>query len=105
MGLVPPADKVLLTPYLPSKARADAVHRRSGLLIARPTNSGGSFEGIPNQGYVAALPEAYDGELQLNDHVAFSETAPKGFKNPEDPKQVLFCLQLDQIIGKIVEAK
>ena len=101
--LRPSSGKVLVTPYLPSQARADEVHARSGLFIPKPTNSGGSFEGIPSQGYVYALPEGYDGPLVAGMRVVFSEKAPKGFKNPEDPEQTLFALDLDQIVASIEE--
>lgn len=101
--LRPSSGKVLITPYLPSQARADEVKARSGLLLSKPTNSGGSFEGIPSQGYVHALHEEYTGPLQVGDRVVFSEKAPKGFKNPEDPDQTLFTLDLEQIVAKIEE--
>lgn len=102
MALVPTAGHVIITPYLASQVRADAVKKRSGLLIAPPTNhKDGGYEGIPNQGYVVALPDGYDGTLQLGDRVVFSENQPKGFKDPDDEKRPLFALQLDQILATI----
>lgn len=99
--LTPTPGKVLLTPYLHSEAFADEVKKRSGLLMVKPDNHTGRFEGLPNQGFVVALHDDYRGPLKVGARVVFSENNPKGFKNPEDPKQTLFALDLDQIIAEL----
>lgn len=98
MSFRPLAGNVALRPLLQSEARAAEVMERSGLHMPKPTNSDGFFEGIPNQGIVYALPAAYKGELKINDRVAFSEQAPKGFKFEG---QALFVIKLEQIVAKV----
>lgn len=101
--LSPTSGHVLVTPYLHSQKFADEVKARSGLLMVKPDNHKGSFEGLPNQGFIVALPEDYRDHLKVGMHIVFAENNPKGFKNPEDPKQTLFALQLDQIVAEVTE--
>lgn len=101
--LSPTSGKVLITPYLHSEAFAAEVKARSGLFMVKPDNHKGSFEGLPNQGFVVALADDYRGPLKIGARIVFSENNPKGFKNPEDPKQTLFALDLDQIVAEIAQ--
>lgn len=99
--LRPLSGKILVEPILRSEVEAAAVKSRSGLFIPPPDNKLNSFEGMPNEGRVYALPDDYDGELKVGDHVIFSEMTPKGFKH--DGKK-LFPLELKQIVATINEA-
>lgn len=98
MKFKPTSGNVALRPILPSEARADEVRKRSGLYLPKPTNSGGSFEGIPSQGIIFALPDEYDGDLKIGDRVVFSEQAPKGFKFEGE---TLFVFKLEQIVARV----
>lgn len=98
MALIPLAGRVVLTPYLHSDIFADELKRRSGLYVVKPDNKH-SFEGTPSVGTVIALPDGYDGELRVGGLVVFSESAPKGFKDPDDNKRTLFVLDLTQVVA------
>lgn len=100
MGITPVNDHVMLRPLLHSDIRAKEIMARSGLYLAKPDNKMTSFEGIPSQGIVYALPEGYTGELKIGARVVFSETAPKGFKHEG---VVLFPIAIDKIIAEVVD--
>lgn len=96
----PVSGKVLVEAYLPSKARADEVKARSGILIATNHDKKSSFEGVPNQGYIYALADDYAGPLKAGDRVIFSEKSPQGF---EWDDKTLFALDLEQIVARVQE--
>lgn len=96
--ILPIHGKVIVEPILPSEARAADVKKRSGLLIAPPSNSGRSFEGIPNQCRVFALPVGYKGSIKRGKRYVMSEKKPQGFKHEG---KTLFCLEQDQIIAEV----
>lgn len=99
MANIKPANgRVLIELVLRSQAYAEAVHKRSGLFVPPPENKMHSFEGIPNEGVVFALPDDYNGPLQIGDRVIFNESNPKGFKF-EGHK--LLPVDVDQIMGVI----
>lgn len=98
--LRPVGENVIVEPILQSDARAAEVKARSGLLLAKPTNSGTNFEGIPNQCRVVALPLKYKGPIKIGRRYVISEKAPKGFKHEG---RALFCLQQDQVIAEVKE--
>ncbi len=99
--ITPTAGHVLVTPILWTEIRAAELKKRSGLLLAQPDNKH-TFEGIPNQGTVVALPDGYEGDLKVGAHVVFAENNPKGFKDPEDPERTLFALKFEQIIAEVL---
>lgn len=99
MNITPVAGRALIEPILHSEARAKEVMDRSGLHLTKPDNKLNSFEGIPNQGVVYALPDAYEGPLTVGMHVVFVENAPRGFKHDD---RVLFPIDLDMIIAEVV---
>lgn len=106
MAVEPLPGKVIITPYLQSEALAADVKKRSGLLVAPPDNKRHGFEGIPNQGFVFALPADYDGPLEPGLRVVFKENNPQGFKDPKDlDKRTFFSLQLDQVIAVVKDPK
>lgn len=94
------AGKVLIEPYFNSKALAAEVKKRSGLEVAKIRDNKTSFEGVPNQGFIYALPADYHGELRLGQLVIFRNSNPKGFMWEG---KTLFPLELDQILGIVKE--
>lgn len=80
MPLVPINDTALIEPKLRSAKFADEVMARSGLYMPKPENTQHSFEGIPNEGDIFALPADYSGELKVGMRVVFKENRPAGFK-------------------------
>lgn len=96
--LQPIGNNVIVEPILQSEARAADVKARSGLLLAKPTNSGQSFEGIPNQCRVVALPKKYKGPIKVAGRYVMSEKAPKGFKHEG---KTLFYLEQEQLVAEV----
>lgn len=92
----PMPGKLIIEPYLHSEALAADVKKRSGLLIEPRHDNKSSFEGIPNQGYIYALPPAYSGELKQGMLIVFDEKSPKGFVY-DDRK--LLAINLDQVVA------
>lgn len=98
MGITPVNDHVLVEPILHSEQRAKEIMERSGLYIPKPDNKTHSFEGIPSQGLIYALPADYSGPLKVGMHIVFSEAAPKGFKYDD---RTLFPIAIDKIVAEV----
>jgi hypothetical protein len=98
--VTPLAGFVIVEPILPSEARAAEVKARSGLLVAKPSNSGRSFEGLPNQCRVVALPKGYKGTVKRGKRYVMSEKSPQGFRHDG---RVLFHLEQKQIIAEVID--
>lgn len=93
---------ILIEPILPTQQETEQLKKRlekSGLLVAesKPDNKS-KFEGVPTQGYIRFLPEAYDGNLEAGMHIVFDEKSPAGFKHEG---MVLFSIKQDQIIAVV----
>lgn len=82
-------------------AEAEAVTKRSGILVPPPKDSGEKVYGAPTQGIVYAIgseaAEKLDG-VKVGDHVIYRELKPKGF-NFDDKK--LLALTADQIVAVV----
>lgn len=100
--LIPAKGRVIVKVYLRSKAEAEAVQKRSGLLIPTQKDNKHTFEGVPNEGFIYALPDDYSGPLKLGQHVVFDEDSPKGFKWQGE---TMFALKTDQIAAIIEDSK
>lgn len=98
--LIPQNGKVIVRAYLHGDALAAEVKKRSGLLIIEQKDNKHNFEGVPNRGYIYALPAGYDGELKIGMQIIFDEKSPKGFKYED---QTMFALDLGQIAAIIGE--
>lgn len=98
-GLIPVSGNLFVRPVLASEERAEAIAKRSGLLIPKPDNKH-SFEGVPNQGIIYALPADYSGSLKVGSRVVFDEKAPKGFKWDGF---TLFPLKIEQIVAEVAQ--
>lgn len=96
--LNPLKGKLIVRAFLHSEALAEEVKTRSGLLVATQKDNKSNFEGVPNRGFVYALPAGYDGELKVGQQIIFDEKSPKGVKWED---QTLFVINLDQV-GAIV---
>lgn len=99
LEITPVNGRALIAPILHSEARAKEVMDRSGLYLVKPDNKLHSFEGIPSQGIIRALPAEYYGPLRVGMRVVFSEEAPKGFKHNDE---VLFPIDIDKIVAEVV---
>jgi co-chaperonin GroES (HSP10) len=76
---------------------------KSGLIMpdnANQPDNRNKFEGVPNQGYVRYLPEAYKGGIKVGMHIVFDEDKPNGVKHDDI---TLFALKEDQIVAVILE--
>lgn len=91
---------VLVKPLFHSQAQIDDMKKRlPGFEFAKPKpDEKHTFEGVPNQGYIHALPADYGGDLKVGQRIIFSETSPKGFKHEGEK---LLSVRLDQVIATI----
>lgn len=97
MTLLPLEGCVLLKPYLPSKIQR-AKLAKAGLHMVEP-----KFEGVPNQGFIEALPAGYDGTLKIGDRVVFIDSRPRGFKvTLNDEKIKLITVEIVNI-GAVID--
>lgn len=100
LGIIPSAGICLVEPYLHSKAYADEVKSRSGLYVESKPDHKSTFEGVPNRGFIVALPENYAGDHKVGQQIVFNEESPKGFKWND---KTLFPIQIKNIAAVIVE--
>ncbi len=91
---------VAVEPILHTRDFADTVQKRSGLFIPPPDNKN-SFEGVPSQCRIYALPDDYKGDLKVGGRYVMKEKQPKGQKIAG---KKLFFIELDKIIAVIAES-
>lgn len=99
-SITPNPDSCLVEAYLPSKAFGDDLKKRTGLLYQTKHDKKTSFEGIPNRGYIYALPADYDGPNKIGQQIVFDDNSPQGFKWNG---KTLFPIKLEAIAAIISE--
>ena len=81
-----------------SDKQAEEVMDQSGLYLPKPGNTMHSFEGIPNQGTIFAVPDAYDGHFNIGMVVLFNDDTPQVFKHDGHK---LFTVDISKIVAEV----